>query len=103
MQSLNIGYVVACGCTPHFPEHFTYLQIPIKDDRSVKIDSYIVPVANFIAAGLAEDRAVLVYCKAGICRSSTMILAYLLTHRRDLVTTPLAAMCKSTSRFYECT
>ena len=85
LRQLGIGAIVACGCKSHFPAKFLYHEVHVQDNANAKIGHLLRPAANFIAKALAAGKPVLVHCKAGICRSATVIIAYLLMHRRDLV------------------
>ena len=85
LRQLGIGAIVACGCKSHFPAKFLYHEVHVQDNANAKIGHLLRPAANFIAKALAAGKPVLVHCKAGICRSASVIIAYLLMHRRDLV------------------
>lgn len=85
LRQLGIGAIVACGCKSHFPSKFLYHEVHVQDNANAKIGHLLRPAANFIAKALDAGKPVLVHCKAGICRSATVIIAYLLMHRRDLV------------------
>ena len=85
LRQLGIGAIVACGCKSHFPAKFLYHEVHVQDNANAKIGHLLRPAANFIAKALDAGKPVLVHCKAGICRSATVIIAYLLMHRRDLV------------------
>lgn len=87
MQACGIGRVVALGCKPHFPADFQYLELHINDSPDAKVSRLLHPAAAFVASGLEAGEGVLVHCKAGICRSATIVLAFLLLHRRDLAPT----------------
>lgn len=85
LRQLGIGAIVACGCKSHFPAKFLYHEVHVQDNANAMIGHLLRPAANFIAKALDAGKPVLVHCKAGICRSATVIIAYLLMHRRDLV------------------
>lgn len=84
MQEAGIQRIVSLGCKPHHPDRFLYHELHVADSANAKVGPLLRPAATFIARGLAAGEGVLVHCKAGICRSATIIVAYLLIHRRDL-------------------
>ena len=84
--SLGITDIVACGCPSHFPNSsFQYMEIHLRDSSTANVNHYLEPAADFIAESLQRGGTVLVHCKAGICRSATMIAAYLLKYQRNVM------------------
>jgi len=92
LHNLGVKHTVACGCKPHFHNEFSYLQLHVQDNAHAHIGRLLQPAAYFIATAIVRGENVLVHCKAGICRSATIICAYLLAHRQDLAPSPAAAL-----------
>lgn len=91
LQQNGIASIVACGCRAHFPEKFRYKELRLSDSATSNVGNCLHPAADFIAQSLRHG-AVLVHCKAGICRSTTMIAAYLLKYSRDITPTVADAL-----------
>mmetsp|Transcript_27292 Transcript_27292/g.69430 ORF Transcript_27292/g.69430 Transcript_27292/m.69430 type:complete len:396 (-) Transcript_27292:180-1367(-) len=83
LRSLGVQSIVACGCPTHFPNEFRYLRIALQDNSQSRCGRFLDPAADFVADALRTG-AVLVHCKAGICRSATIIMAYLLKYRHSI-------------------
>ena len=64
-----------------------YLQLSARDDRNFPLlDTFFKPASEFIASAHAEGGAVLVHCMAGVNRSATIVVAYLMMRdRRNLL------------------
>lgn len=60
------------------PDEFNYYQISAVDDPSEDIKQYFASTNRFIENVLARHGKVLVHCTAGVSRSPTIILAYLI-------------------------
>lgn len=61
-------------------EHFDVLWLNIEDDISDDIRKYFDQTNNFLYMCQQKYEKVLVHCKMGISRSSSIILAYLITY-----------------------
>ena len=70
---------VACFVPNHFPHEFTYMCVEgIYDQVDFNITPYLEPCVEFIHGGLEGGGCVLVHCNAGVSRSASMIVAYLM-------------------------
>lgn len=85
----NIRYIL--NVTPNVPntfrdmEAFKYMQIPINDHWSQNLGSFFNDAIAFIDEARAKKCGVLVHCLAGISRSVTVTVAYLMkSHRLSL-------------------
>jgi hypothetical protein len=61
---------------PTWPADFTVLDMPFEDGRPIP-EGYLRRGVDFIEQNIRNGQAVLVACGAGISRSSTLVLAYL--------------------------
>lgn len=87
LQKYNIRYVL--NVTPDLPNVFEgtegiqYLKIPITDTHSQDLATHFPVAIRFIDDARRKGSAVLVHCLAGVSRSVTVTLAYLM-HARSL-------------------
>ncbi|XP_051777202.1 LOW QUALITY PROTEIN: dual specificity protein phosphatase 7 [Erpetoichthys calabaricus] len=78
----NIKYIL--NVTPNLPnmfEHggeFKYKQIPISDHWSQKLSQFFPEAISFIDEARSQKCGILVHCLAGISRSVTVTVAYLM-------------------------
>jgi len=95
MQARGITHIltIAQGVKPAFPDDFRYYVISLADSESVDLLSYFSAVFQFITEAISKG-SVLVHCMAGISRSATLVIAYLMAHEKktfyqavELVTT----------------
>eukprot|EP01062_Namystynia_karyoxenos_P050409 TRINITY_DN39189_c0_g1_i1.p1 TRINITY_DN39189_c0_g1~~TRINITY_DN39189_c0_g1_i1.p1 ORF type:complete len:230 (+),score=71.40 TRINITY_DN39189_c0_g1_i1:80-691(+) len=63
-----------------FPDDFAYHQIRIADHESSELTPHFAAAFAFIDAALASGGGVLVHCNAGISRSPSLVIAWLMGH-----------------------
>ena len=66
----------------HYPPEFTTLHIPIADEMDVNILDHFEQALRFISRCIDHNdpNSILVHCEAGISRSSTIVIAYLMQY-----------------------
>lgn len=61
-----------------FVEKGKHLHIPINDDQSANILEHVDAVINFIQEGIEQNEVTFIHCQAGISRSASFVIAYLM-------------------------
>lgn len=78
----NITHIVcaAVGIKHFYEDKFKYLQIDLLDSESQNIKQHFKESADFIHNAINSGGNVLVHCHAGISRSSTICISYLMQY-----------------------
>ena len=71
---------VAAGINPFFPNEFEYKVINVLDNSSQSLLRHFPAAIAFIKDGIRHG-GVLVHCFAGVSRSATCVIAYLMQER----------------------
>jgi len=83
LKSLNIKRIVNCTPDdPPYPDEYSYLHISIDDLYGQNIASHFEKAIEYIRDAKSKNERVLVHCHAGISRSSTIVIAYLMTENK---------------------
>jgi len=83
LQSLGVTHILTVGSglsQPH-KDIFAYKHIPVFDMPSENLHRHFRPSIEFIEEG-RKGGGVLVHCAAGISRSSTITIAYIMSHEK---------------------
>ena len=82
LESKKITHILCCGLglKLFFPEKFQYHKIELVDKENENIRKYFDETNMFIHNAIINKGNVLVHCYAGISRSSSIIIAYLMKH-----------------------
>lgn len=81
MQQNDIGYVLNASNTcpkPDFIAESHFLRVPVNDSFCEKIFPWLDKSVDFIEKAKASNGRVLVHCLAGISRSATIAIAYIM-------------------------
>ncbi|XP_063937428.1 dual specificity protein phosphatase 1 isoform X1 [Daucus carota subsp. sativus] len=83
LRSLNITHVLTvASLKPPYPNEFKYKIVDVQDQPDVSISRYFDDCFGFIDEAREMGGKILVHCFAGISRSVTIIVAYLIkTHK----------------------
>lgn len=71
---------VSTTSSDHVIDGFDYKCIPVRDNESENISCWFSDALQFIETIRKKDGKVLVHCRAGISRSATICIAYLMVH-----------------------
>jgi len=81
LKQYDIRHIISvCNCPPSkdILDNFDVLWINVKDDLDTNMRSYFEGTNEFLRSVRQSKGKVLVHCEAGISRSSTIVLAYLM-------------------------
>ncbi|XP_041951152.1 dual specificity protein phosphatase 10 [Alosa sapidissima] len=84
MQRFNIGYVL--NVTTHLPLYhydlglLCYKRLPATDSNKQNLRQYFEEAFEFIEEAHQAGQGVLIHCQAGVSRSATIVIAYLMKH-----------------------
>ncbi|KAM4721995.1 uncharacterized protein WCC33_008257 [Rhinophrynus dorsalis] len=84
MVTLNIGHVL--NVTTHLPLYHVesgalrYKRLPATDNSKQDLRQYFEEAFEFIEEAQQEGKGVLIHCQAGVSRSATVVIAYLMKH-----------------------
>ena len=84
LQSFKITHILCCakGIKNFFPDNFKYLNLEILDSQNINIKQHFEESYKFIDDALKYNGNVLVHCHAGISRSSTIVIAYIMKSQK---------------------
>ncbi|KAM7298275.1 putative vh5 dual specificity phosphatase [Ixodes scapularis] len=85
VQDHNITYElnVSASCPkPEFIQETQFLRIPVNDNYSEKLMPHFAGACRFLDKVRESGGCVLVHCLAGISRSPTVAIAYVMRHLR---------------------
>lgn len=84
LKSHKITHILTvCDCLPpKFPGEFEYKVVSVADDPSVKLIMHFRECLEFIHGAISGGGTVLVHCFAGVSRSATIVIAYLMKHHK---------------------
>ena len=91
LKANNITHVlqVAAGIKPFFPNDFQYKIINILDSQNQSIIRHFPGAIAFIKNGIENGGGVLVHCYAGVSRSASCVIAFLMQEKNmNLVRRP---------------
>ena len=71
---------VASGIKPFFPKDFKYKVISVTDTSNSSLIRHFPAAISFIREGLSKG-GVLVHCYAGVSRSASCVIAYLMQEK----------------------
>ncbi len=78
----NISHIISAvlGAEPLFPQHIQYTKLPLRDVDDEDIYQYFDKVADIIHRDVSQGKSVLVNCRCGVSRSTTLVCAYLIKY-----------------------
>jgi protein-tyrosine phosphatase len=84
LRNLQVRYIIntAKECVNHYPDHFLYMKCPMIDDDIQDATCYFDETYDYIENARAVNSKILVHCFMGMSRSATIVIAYLMKHKR---------------------
>ncbi|XP_007236155.2 dual specificity protein phosphatase 19b [Astyanax mexicanus] len=84
LQKFKVTHIlnVAYGVENAFPDLFTYKTITMLDLPETQLTSYFPQCFEFIAQAREQDGVVLIHCNAGVSRSASVAIGYLMSREK---------------------
>lgn len=94
LRKEGITHILNCGndLKSMYPDDFEYLNIPLWDSEYTKVEKHLDKTNEFITKSNKDGSKVLVHCGAGMSRSVTIVLAYLIMHYKYTFSKAIALM-----------
>ena len=83
LKQFGITHVLQAlsGLNPCFPNDFEYKVLPVVDQPWENMSRHFSGCIKFIQGAIDKGGAVLVHCYAGVSRSATLAIAYLISQK----------------------
>lgn len=87
LETANIGYVINLA-NQSYPKQdsISYLNININDTPNTNIKQYFKTINKFFNEGISSNKNIYIHCKAGVSRSTTALIAFLMSKGLDMKT-----------------
>lgn len=83
LQAYNIKNVLSLGIKPYVQSpQINYKYVKMLDLEFTNLQEFLPKCLNFICQGLADQLNVLVHCNAGVSRSASVVIAYLILYQK---------------------
>ena len=91
LQKFNITHIVCCGANikNFFPDKLKYFNIPILDSDKEDIKKYFESSYKYIDEAIQNKGNVLIHCHAGVSRSASFVIAYIMKAQKKSYDTVL--------------
>jgi len=80
LKENGVSHILVAGdfLTMAYPDEYTYKQLSLQDQPDEDIKRYFIEAAKFIHKALQQGKTVFVHCAAGVSRSASIIISYLM-------------------------
>jgi hypothetical protein len=80
LQTLGIEFIVnvTLECANMYPDFLKYTRISVLNKFGQNIGKYFLYTSHYIDERIENNKAFLVHCMQGRCRSATIVIAYLI-------------------------
>jgi protein tyrosine phosphatase len=79
LKKLNIEHIICCADNMcKFPNDFQYKQLLIYDNPTYDISIHFDDIHQYISKNLAKNKNILLHCNAGVSRSPTILISFLI-------------------------
>jgi len=99
---LGIKYVVNCtlDVPNYFPDEFEYHNVHIDDVATENIYKHFDQTLEYIDSKQKQGHPILVHCVAGVSRSATIVLAYLMQYHKHRLRSAFELVKSKRPRIY---